>query len=441
MMRFLTILCSVMIVLSCVDSQIGGQTEIVKDPVSECVVPESVHCGEDVILQWNGFEQTASILMRSTSGEEIIVEICVMTASGLIFNVPYCLNPGIYEIVLIQSGEYVLGQIEVFPPDMPVSGLSVPSSALVQEGILIKGMGFDSSSKVIFVAEDGTEYEIVPEYVSGGLSIVLPDYLPEGNYSIVLVQNGYRWTICSSFQLIAIARTLASVAYQGPYMGTTQIRYTWSVTEEAPVRILLTEAIVDADGTMEEGSYDEYTAVSENAFELTHDGMENSNDLEMSYNFGADGQIASADVLIYGNSKTTEFEWAYDPEGYLTEVTYEAKTGHRMFTSLFYEGGNLIQFKSTLFGFEDASLKNHPDAPDVVWGYMAVMEKFDPFLYFPYLLGWYDKTSTSLPTSMTISSGTDTKTIPLTYLFDEDGYVIEMKWTDGGNNKVMFTYR
>lgn len=430
-----------MIVISCVDSQMGGLTEIVTDPVSECVVPESVHCGEDVILQWNGFEQSASLLMRSASGEETFVEISVITASGLIFNVPYRMDPGRYDIVLIQNGEYVLGQIEVLSPDMPVSGLTVPSSALVQEVILIKGMGFDSSSMIIFVAEDGTEYEILPEYVSGGLSLVLPDHLPEGNYSIVLVQDGYRWTISSSFQLIASARTLASVAYQGPYMGATQIRYTWYVTEEVPVRILLAETVVDADGTMEEGSYDEYTAVSENAFELTHDGMESSNDLEMSYNFGADGQITSADVLIYGNSKTTEFEWAYDPEGYLTEVTYEAKTGHRTFTSLFYEGGNLIQFKSTLFGFEDASLKNHPDAPDVVWGYMAVMEKFDPFLYFPYLMGWYDKASSSLPTCMTISSGADTKTIPLTYLFDEDGYVIEMKWADGGENKVIFTYR
>lgn len=441
MRRLLTILASLMLVLSCVESQMGGQTENVKDPVSECVVPETVRCGEDVILQWNGFEQSASIVMRSASGEETIADISAMTASGLIFNVPYHTVPGIYDIVLIQNGEHVLGQIEVFPPDMPVSGLSMPSSALAEEGILIKGMGFDSSSKVIFVAEDGTEYEIVSENVSGGLSIVLPDYLPEGDYSVILVQNGYRWTINSSFQLISVARTLASVAYQGPYMSTTQIRYTWSITEEVPVRILLTEALVEPDGTVEDNSYDEYTAISDYAFELTNDGMESSNDLEMAYNFGQDVQITTSDVLVYGNSKTTEFKWTYDPDGYLTEVTYEAKTGLRTFTSLFYEDGNLIQFKNTLFNFEDASLKNHPDAPDVVWGYMSVMEKFDPFLYFPYLLGWYDKSSSLLPSSMTISSGTSTKTIPLTYAFDDDGYVTEMKWYDGGDNKVIFTYR
>lgn len=441
MRRFLTILACLMLVLSCVDSKTGGQTEIVTDPVSECVVPETVRCGDDVILQWNGFGQSASIVMRSSSGGETVAEISVITASGLIFNVPYTMLPGIYDIVLVQDGEFILGQIEVLPPDMPVSGISMPSSALAEEVILIKGMGFDSSSRIVFVALDGTEYEIVPEYVAGGLSISLPDYLPEGEYSVVLLQDGYRWTICESFQLISVARTLASVAYQGPYMGTAQVRYTWTVIDEEPLRIVLSEAFVEADGSMQEGSYDEYTAVSENAFELTADGFEMSNDLEMAYSQDPDGCVMTSDVLVYGNSSSTEFTWTYDPDGYLTEVTYESKSVLRTFRSLFYDNGDLIQFRNTMFSYDDASLKNHHNAPDVVWGYMSVMEKFDPFLYFPYLLGWYEKTSSALPTSMTISSGTGTVTLPLTYIFDEEGYVTEMKWTDGGDNKVMFTYR
>jgi hypothetical protein len=240
---------------------------------------------------------------------------------------------------------------------------------------------------------------------------------------------------------MSVARTLASVAYQGPYMGATQVRYTWTVIDEEPLRIVLSEALVEADGSMQEGSYDEYTAVSENAFELAADGFEMSNDLEMAYSQDPDGCVMTSDVLVYGNSSSTEFTWIYDPYGYLTEVTYESKSVLRTFRSLFYDNGNLIQFRNTMFSYDDASLKNHHNAPDVVWGYMSVMEKFDPFLYFPYLLGWYEKTSSALPTSMTISSGTGTVTLPLTYIFDEEGYVTEMKWTDGGDNKVMFTYR
>lgn len=441
MRRLLTILCALVLASSCIESQTGGQTEIIKDPVSECVVPETVRCGDDVILQWNGFEQSAYILMRSASGEDSVAEISVITASGLIFNVPYLMSPGFYEIVLIQDGEYVLGQIEVLPPEMPVSGVSMPSSALAEEVILIKGMGFDSSSRIIFVAQDGAEYEIVPEFVAGGLSFVLPDSMQEGEYAVFLVQDGYRWPVCESFQLMSIARTLASVAYQGPYMGTTQVRYMWTIHDEEPLRIVLSEALVAADGSVDEGSYDEYTSFSENTFELTVDGFEMSNDLEMSYNIDSDGKVTTSDVLVYGNSNPTEFTWTYDPNGCLTELTYESKSGLRTFRSLLYENGNLVQFRNTLFAYDDASLKNHPDAADVVWGYMSVMEKFDPFMYFPYLLGWYHKASVSLPTSITIPSGTGTVTLPLTYVFDQDGYVAEMKWSDGGDNKIMFTYR
>ena len=49
--------------------------------------------------------------------------------------------------------------------------------------------------------------------------------------------------------------------------------------------------------------------------------------------------------------------------------------------------------------------------------------------------------SSSLPTAMTIASGTGTVTLPVGYEFDEDGYVVEMKWDDGGPSKVIFSYR
>ena len=111
------------------------------------------------------------------------------------------------------------------------------------------------------------------------------------------------------------------------------------------------------------------------------------------------------------------------------------------FRALSYQDGNLVRFRNTSFEYADPSLMNDPNAPDVVWGYMAVMEKFDPFVYFPYLLGWYDVRSSALPTAMTIASGQGTVTLPIEYVFDEDGYVIEMKWSDGGANKVMFSYR
>ena len=82
------------------------------------------------------------------------------------------------------------------------------------------------------------------------------------------------------------------------------------------------------------------------------------------------------------------------------------------------------------FEYSDPALVAHPSAPDVVWGYMSLMEKNDPFIYFPYLLGWYEKTSALLPSAMVVPSpsGTGKVTHPLAYTFDDDGYVTSMSW-------------
>jgi hypothetical protein len=61
---------------------------------------------------------------------------------------------------------------------------------------------------------------------------------------------------------------------------------------------------------------------------------------------------------------------------------------------------------------------------------MALMEQNDPFVYIPYLLGWYTKKSVYLPTSMVLPSPTGTGTVShsLDYEFDESGYVVKMMW-------------
>ena len=72
---------------------------------------------------------------------------------------------------------------------------------------------------------------------------------------------------------------------------------------------------------------------------------------------------------------------------------------------------------------------------------MSLMEKFDPFVYFPYLLGWYDVASSELPTAMSIVSGTTTSFTPLSYEFDDKGYVVKMSWKEGNaDNRILFEF-
>lgn len=98
---------------------------------------------------------------------------------------------------------------------------------------------------------------------------------------------------------------------------------------------------------------------------------------------------------------------------------------------------------NTSFEYSDPALVGHPSAPDVVWGYMSLMEKNDPFISFPFLLGWYDKASAKLPTKMISPSPTGTGTVEcgLTYGFDEDGYPVSMSWTEGNSEyRVEYIY-
>lgn len=438
MIRFVSALVAFLLAVSCVGTQIGDDVSLVPDPVTECVVPASACCGDEVILQWNGFADDAGIILRSSS-VQAVPQISVITGSGLIFRIPFDVIPGRYDIILIQNGEYDLGEIEIREPAMPVSGLSVPASAMAGEEVKLSGAGFDNTS-VISLAGSDSDIELETDLVNGGVMIVIPEDIMSGEYAMYLHQQGYCWRIADSFMITTAAKRLSSVSYTGPYFGTAEVEYTWHVAEgEMPV-IRLTERLIDgADIT--EGSEDVYSPTDLHSWELASDGFEMSNDMSMSYAFDADGKIESANVMIYGRSQPTLFTWEYDGSGRLCNVAYENKSEMRSFKSISYDNGNITQFGAVAFLYDDSGLKNHPLAPDVVWGYMAVMDMFNPFLYFPYLVGTYDVRSECLPTSMILNTGMETLTVALSYDFDSDGYVTHMSWNENGrSNRVNFTY-
>lgn len=422
---------------ACEEVRDNGDKVAGTDPVTECVIPQSAHSGGEVILQWNGFADDARILIRSNS-VEFETEVIAVTSSGMIFKVPVSLQPGEYELVLVQGSETVLGRISIMAPDMPVSGLSVPSSALAGDVLVISGVGFVPSAVIRIEGEDGLDIILDTELVRDGLQVVVPGNLEEGKYRLYLVQDGFEWEILPSFTVASAARRLRSVTSVGPYFGTVEVAYTWNV--EDPQRIVLSEKLISPDET-QQGAEDVYECVSENSFRLVSDGFESSNDVEMTYLCDDEGRVYQSDVLIYGKSAPTAFTWEYDHAGRLEEIIYESRQGLSTFRALEYQEGNLALFRTVQFEYADSQLQNHPSAPDVVWAYMSLMEKFDPFVYFPYLLGWYDVASSELPTAMSIVSGTTTSFTPLSYEFDDKGYVVKMSWKEGNaDNRILFEF-
>ena len=58
------------------------------NPLDKCVVSESVQPGMEAVVQWNGFDASASLYLRGEDGKEYEAEVSVVTASGLIFRAP-----------------------------------------------------------------------------------------------------------------------------------------------------------------------------------------------------------------------------------------------------------------------------------------------------------------------------------------------------------------
>lgn len=436
----ITYLLLVLFIAACSEIKDDARDVFVPDPVTECVVPAETTSGSEVILQWNGFAADARILLRK-EGLDYEMLVSVITGSGLIFNVPFDITPGEYEVVLVHEGETVIGVINVFPPDLPVSGLTLPGAALAGEVIMVGGVGFDDSASVRMTGPDGLDILLESSLTRDGLQALIPEELAEGEYTLYLVQDGCEWKISSSFLISSAARKLLSITTVGPYFGSTEVSYTWTVyDEDEPVRLVLSEALISGD-EITEGAVDIYEADASGSFVLVSDGFESSNDIKMTYHHDSDGRVTTADVLLYGKSQPTQFTWKYDASGAISGITYESKLGLTSFSEIEYDEGSIVLFKSSQFEYEDPSLKNNPYAPDVVWAYMALMNKFDPFMYFPYLLGWYDVKSASLPTSMTIPSGSSMTVVPLSYEFDDKGYVIQMNWMEGSSmNRLLFHF-
>ena len=406
------------------------------DPIVNCVIPESVKAGGEVQIQWDGFRQNASIVLVGQAADEYTMTVKVVTAYGLTFKVPVKTPEGQYDVVLVQDGRTVLGKIAVTPADMPVTGLKVPAGAQQGESFVIEGIGFESGCGVIAVDEDDAEHALATEVSYQGLTVTLPADLAEGDYALYLLQDEMRWLLASSFSVYKelVVKTLVRIDYYTEYVDDALLKLSWEISREEPATLTVSQSIVE-DGTETLDVYDMYQFDNEGVLALVYDGFEESNDLEMSYEPDEDGNVSVSYVLIYKKKEPTPFTWTYDMEGFLTEVASPTAT----FRSFEYQNGNMTAFSNTSFEYGDASLVNNPAAPDVIWGYMSLLDKNDPFMYVPYFLGWYTKASAQLPTAMLSPSptGTGTDRTPLSYDFDEDGYVVRMTL---GTEKVEYIF-
>ena len=439
MKKFLMLLCAVSALLVSCEKPEGPVNNDpvdgpVDNPMDKCEVPAQVRAGGEGTLLWNGFKENAQLSLDSEVLGEVQLTIKTITASGITFSVPATTREGEYMMILIQDGRHELGKIKVLPMQMPITGLSVPANAQQGETVTISGMGFKEGCRVVFESASGEETEMAATLINGGIEVTLPEDMPAGKYKVSLIQDGLTWLLAENFEVYEnlVIKQFSAIRYYAPYISAdTQLVMEWKVSREEPVTFTVSQYIME-NGVEELNAYDQYVMDAAGLITLDHDGFESSNDLEVSYQKNADGQVTVADVLVYGDDETTPFTWTYDSDGRLLDIS----SPKRSFRSLEYDGDNLTMFRQISFEYDADGPVNHPYAQDVVWGYMSLQEENDPFVYFPYFMGWYTETSSQLPARIVKPSPDGNGTVILTpsYEFDADGYVSKMTWTDAGEN-------
>lgn len=440
MKKFLMLLCAVSALLvSCEKPEApvnnGPVDGPVDNPMDKCEVPAQVRAGGEGTLLWNGFKENAQLSLDSEARGEVQLTIKTITASGITFSVPATTPEGEYMMILIQDGRHELGKIKVLPMQMPITDLDVPENAQQGETVTISGMGFKEGCRVVFEAA-GEETEMAATLINGGIEVTLPEDMPAGKYKVSLIQDGLTWLLAENFEVYEnlVIKQFSAIRYYAPYISAdTQLVMEWKVSREEPVTFTVSQYVIE-NGVEELNAYDQYVMNASGLITLEHEGFDASNNIEVSYQKNSDGQVTVADVLRYGKKETTPFTWTYDSEGRLLDISSPKAS----LIYLEYEGDNMATFYQMSFEYDADGMVNHPYAPDVVWAYMSLSlhENVEPFLYFPYFMGWYTETSAQLPARIVKPSpdGNGTVTLALSYEFDTDGYVSKMSWVDENEN-------
>ena len=417
---------------------------------SEIICPATVRAGEEGVIQWDGFKDGDTLCLSSKDGEDIQLEIKAVTSSGLTFYVPVTVPAGKYMLVLLRDPRKELGQVEILEMACPLSAVSVPSVVTCGEVLEITGIGFKDGCIILLKDAEGHEYTFETELTDMGVRMTLPEDMPLGSYDVYLVQDGMTWPLGTGLQVRElpkeeIVKELSGLRYFHPYDGEIMSMLSWTVTTGEPTTLEVANYTIEA-GVETKDSYDTYVSDGENKFVLDHDGMEISNDIEMSYNRSEDGVVENTDLILFGKKVPTEVLWTYDEEGRLVDIASEKGS----FSSMEYDqNGNLVTFHATSFAYTDMTIVNAAYAPDAVWGYMTVMSAHkDPFIYIPYMLGWQKNVMPmQLPSSVYLPDPDDyTGSMmiehPFAYEFDEDGYVTKMSWTrEGSSHWIEYIYQ
>lgn len=310
----LLMICTICAFTACSDDD----KDTPQSPITNPVVPQTAAVGEEITISGIGFTTNSKLFLKGSDAQMTALPVKSASETGIVVTVPGTLAAGTYKVIIQQGGDWELGTIAI-TSENPITEYSVPKKSLLGGAMVIKGIGFADNCKVALqpVLGDPVDVETVKK-VDGGIEITIPANIEEGNYTVVLTQNG-RWEL-----------------------GTTQVM--------SEIRVVIEMKLMEK--YFEEGEFDEFLA-SQMTTTLKYDGQgrviailkksENTDEIwDITYTdnevviaisgTNGDEPIENQITFTLENGRAMhcidtlnkyEYSWHYNTPGYLLSVTDE----------------------------------------------------------------------------------------------------------------------
>lgn len=313
------------------------------------------------------------------------------------------------------------------PVEIEIEGLEVPEMVAVGEVLAVKGTGFAADAVFTF-EKDGAKVEVPATAVEGGVELAVPADMTRDHYALVVAWGGATKTL-SDDVWVTIRKALKSVTLG--LAGEEYIfSYGWTVTRtDGVITKMVYDNLYATDADSEFENYpDEYV--------LEGDTYVNTmNESWMAFNkttkfVEENGLIVSAEAVGNDDELDYLYKWTYDENGYIQNITHNDV---EKYSVVYDDAMNVTQIlieecAAAQMTYEGAEQHNHPYAAPVSFGVLSVFQYTFMHHHYPYFNGML-KAETLLPTSIDWQ-GYDEFYEVTDYVFDEDGYVTKMEWTD-----------
>ena len=170
-------------------------------PLSERItvkdLPKEIALGEKAEIKAQGFVTTAKLALESKEQGTVKLEDAVFTETKVTFTVPTdrTLIGVTCSVILTQEEETCnLGVVKVVDKPRPVEGLEVEAKIVLGDDIVIKGKGFNETTKFMFANEQDT-IRINPQANENEATFAVSIDEPAGNYTLFLLQDNWRWAL------------------------------------------------------------------------------------------------------------------------------------------------------------------------------------------------------------------------------------------------------